>query len=122
MEFFIRQGASDPILKMRLIDDGKNDKSSFNDMLENSNITFEMVEQKTGIAHILNGQCLLTTRTKLYDQTTDEYYITYRFTEEQTFEIGKFEGKITIQFLDTDSQPTTKLILPIREKLYINII
>jgi len=24
MEFFIRQGASDPILKMRLIDDGKN--------------------------------------------------------------------------------------------------
>jgi hypothetical protein len=122
MEFFIRQGASDPILKMRLIDDGKNDKSSFNDMLENSNITFEMVEQKTGIAHILNGQCLLTTRTKLYDQTTDGYYITYRFTEEQTSEIGKFEGKITIQFLDTDSQPTTKLILPIREKLYINII
>ena len=122
MEFFIRQGASDPILKMRLIDDGKNDKSSFNDMLENSDITFEMSEQKTGIPHILNGQCLLTTRTKRYDQTTDEYYITFRFTEEQTSEMGKFEGKITIQFLDTNSSPTTKLILPIREKLYINII
>jgi hypothetical protein len=122
MEFFIRQGASDPLLKMRLIDDGKNDKSSFNDMLENSDITFEMTEQKTGIPHILNGQCLLTTRTKRYDQTTDEYYITFRFTEEQTSEIGKFEGKITIQFLDTNSSPTTKLILPIREKLYINII
>jgi hypothetical protein len=122
MEFFIRQGASDPLLKMRLIDDGKNDKSSFNDMLENSDITFEMTEQKTGIPHILNGQCLLTTRTKRYDQTTDEYYITFRFTEEQTSEIGKFEGKVTIQFLDTNSSPTTKLILPIREKLYINII
>lgn len=122
MEFFIRQGASDPILKMRLIDDGKNDKSSFNDMLENSDITFEMTEQKTGIPHILNGQCLLTTRTKRYDQTTDEYYITFRFTEEQTSIMGKFEGKITIQFLDTNSSPTTKLILPIREKLYINII
>jgi hypothetical protein len=107
---------------MRLIDDGKNDKSSFNDMLENSDITFEMTEQKTGIPHILNGQCLLTTRTKRYDQTTDEYYITFRFTEEQTSEIGKFEGKVTIQFLDTNSSPTTKLILPIREKLYINII
>lgn len=122
MEFFIRQGASDPILKMRLIDDGKNDKSSFNDLLENSDITFEMLEQKTGIPHILNGQCLLTTRTKKYDQTTDEYYITFRFTEEQTSQIGRFEGKVTIQFLDTNSQPTTKLILPIREKLYINII
>ena len=34
MEFNIRQGATEPILKLRLIDDGKNDKSSFNDMLE----------------------------------------------------------------------------------------
>ena len=47
MEFFIRQGATEPILKMRLIDDGKNDKSSFNDMLENSDITFEMFDVKT---------------------------------------------------------------------------
>ena len=77
MEFFIRQGASDPILKMRLIDDGKNDKSSLNDLLENSDISFEMYDHKTGEPSILNGECLLTTRTKKYDQTTDEYYITY---------------------------------------------
>jgi hypothetical protein len=121
MEFFIRQGASDPILKMRLIDDGKNDKSSFNDLLENSDITFEMSESKTDVPVILNGTCLLTTRTKLYNQTTDEYYITYRFTEEQTSNIGKFEGKIIIQFLDTNGNPTTKLILPVKEKLFINI-
>ena len=48
MEFFIRQGATDPILKMRLIDDGKNDKSSFNDMLESgTTITFEMFDVNT---------------------------------------------------------------------------
>ena len=122
MEFFIRQGASDPILKMRLIDDGKNDKSSFNDLLENADITFEMVNHKTGEHEILNGTCLVTTRDKKYHQTTDEYYITYRFTEEQTANIGKYEGKITIQFLDANSSPTNKLIVPIREKLFINII
>ena len=122
MEFHIRQGASDPILKMRLIDDGKNDKSSFNDLLESADITFEMSDVKTGEPVILNSDCLVTTRTKLYNQTTEEYYITHRFTETQTSEMGKFEGKITIQFLDTNSSPTTKLILPIREKLYINII
>ena len=122
MEFFIRQGASDPILKMRLIDDGKNDKSSFNDMLENSDITFEMYDYKTGDPVILNSQCLLTTRNKKYNQTTDEYYITHRFTSQQTDIIGKYEGVISVQFLDTNSNPTTKLILPIREKLYINII
>ena len=48
MEFYIRQGSTDPILKMRLIDDGKNDKSSFNDLLESADITFEMSDVKTG--------------------------------------------------------------------------
>lgn len=121
MEFFIRQGSSDPILKMRMIDDGKNDKTSFNDLLESADITFEMSDVKTGEPVILNSDCFVTTRTKLYNQTTEEYYITHRFTETQTSEIGKFEGKITIQFLDTDLNPTTKLILPVKEKLYINI-
>lgn len=122
MEFYIRQGASDPILKMRLIDDAKNDKSSFNDLLENSDITFEMYDHKTEEPIILNGTALLTTRTKKYNQTTDEYYITYRFSETQTAKPGKYEGKFTVQFLDTNSNPTTKLIMPVKEKLFINII
>ena len=121
MEFFIRQGATDPILKLRLIDDGKNDKSSFNDLLENSDITFEMSDVKTNEPVILGSQCNITTRTKHYNQTTDEYYIVYRFTEQQTSQVGRFEGKVTVQFLDTDSNPTNKLILPIKEKLFINI-
>ncbi len=122
MEFYIRQGASDPILKMRLIDDAKNDKSSFNDLLENSDITFEMYDHKTEEPIILNGTAIITTRTKKYNQTTDEYYITYRFTEAQTAKPGKYEGKFIVQFLDTNSNPTTKLILPVKEKLFINII
>ena len=122
MDFFIRQGATDPIIKMRLIDDGKNDKSSFNELLENSDITFDMTDTKTGVAYILGAPCQLALRTKKYNQTTDEYYILYRLTELQTSETGKFEGKFTIQFLDENQNPTTKLIVPIREKLFINII
>ena len=122
MEFFIRQGATDPILKMRLVDDGKNDKSSFNDLLENSDITFEMFDVKSEEYQVLGGQCMLTTRTKKYDQTTDEYYITYRFTSINTSIKGRYEGVINIQFLDTNSNPTNKLILPVKEKLYINIV
>ncbi len=121
MEFFIRKGATDPILKLKLIDDGKNDKSSFNDLLENSEITFEMSDAVTDEPIIFGGECNLVLRTKKYNQTTDEYYITYRFTEEQTSQTGRFEGKVTIQFLDTDLNPTNKLIVPIKEKLYINI-
>ena len=122
MDFFIRQGATDPILKMRLIDDGKNDKSSFNELLENSYITFEMEDVETEMMAILNAECSLALRVKKYNQTTDEYYIVYRFTEEQTSELGKFEGKFNIQFMDSEQNPTTKLIVPIQEKLFINII
>jgi len=121
MEFQIRQGSSEPLLKLRMIQDGKNDKSSFNDMLENAKITFEMSDYQTGEYVILDAPCMITTRTKLYNQTTDEYYIVYRFTEEQTAKIGKYEGKVIVQFRDTNLSPTTKLILPIKEKLYINI-
>lgn len=61
MEFFIRKGSTDPILKLRLVDDGRNDKSSLNDLLENADIRFEMVEVVSEIPHILNAQCHLTT-------------------------------------------------------------
>ncbi len=122
MDFFIRQGATDPILKLRLIDDGKNDKSSFNSMLENSIITFEMFDVKTNIYQILDEPCQITLRTKKYDQTTDEYYIVYRFTDTGTSIKGRYEGMVTIQFLDENSNPTSKLIVPIKEKLFINVI
>ena len=122
MEFQIRQGASEPILKLRMIQDGKNDKSSFNDMLETALITFEMIDSVTGEYEILGESCDLVLRTKLFNQKTDEYYITYGFTEQQTSKIGKFEGKVIVQFRDTDLNPTSKLILPVKEKLYINII
>lgn len=122
MEFFIRQGATDPILKLRLIDDGKNDKSSFNDLLENSNITFEMFDIKTGAYSILNAECFVTSRIKKFDNSNDEYYIIYRFTSSQTSETGRYEGKFNIQFMDTNSNPTSKLILPIKEKLFVNIV
>jgi hypothetical protein len=121
MEFFIRQGASEPILKLRMIDDGKNDKSGFNDRLESCDITFDMFDIETSEPEILNSICQITTRDKKYNQTTDEYYIVHQFTELQTSRVGKYEGKITIQFLDTSLNPTTKLILPVKEKLFITV-
>lgn len=121
MEFFIRQNSTTPILKLQLIDDGKNDMSSFNDQLENAVITFEMSDSVTDEPFVLNGQCNITTRNHKYNQTTTEYYIIYNFTSDQTVRVGKYEGKINIQFRDTSLNPTNTLILPVREKLYINI-
>jgi hypothetical protein len=117
MEFYIRQGSTDPILKMKMIDDGKNDKSSFNDLLESATITFEMVDSKTDEYIILDSPCQISTKTTKFNYSTDEYFITYRFTKEQTSNVGRFEGKINITFADNNL-----LIVPIKEKLFINII
>lgn len=122
MNFFIRQGSTSPILKLRLIDDGKNDKSSFNDQLLNSDIRFDMMNMKTGEYQILQGACRVALRTKKTNLKTDEYYIVYRFKEEDTSVIGKFEGIITINFAAANDQSLGKLIVPIREKLFIHII
>ena len=117
MNFYIKQGSTDPVLKMRLVDDGSNDKSSFNDILENSTITFEMFDVNTNDYVILNSPCYITTRVKKFNQITDEYYIVYRFNRLHTQNMGRYEGKFNITFEDGNN-----LIVPIKEKLFINIL
>ena len=64
MEFFIRQYSTMPILKLQLIDDGKNDKSSFNERLENSTITLDLIDVDTNSPYILNANCDITNKIK----------------------------------------------------------
>ena len=122
MEFFIRQGATDPALKLKVVDDGRNDRSTIFDSLESSSISFSMYEVKTNKPIILNGNGTLATRRERLDQDLDEYVIFYRFTEEDTAKAGRYEGIFTISFMDMDLDTTSKLIAPIKEKLFINII
>jgi hypothetical protein len=122
MDFYIRQGATDPILKLKVIDDGRNDRTSINDLLESSSIFFNMYDIKSNKAIILNDRCSLAIRRERLNQEIKEYCITYQFTEEGTAIAGRYEGIVTIEFLDTDLNINSKLIVPIREKLFINII
>lgn len=122
MEFYIRQSSTEPPLKLELIDNGKNNKTLFNDLLENSLITFEMFNTNTSDFQILNAECTLEVKVNVLNQLSEDYLIVYRFTELDTSVKGRYEGKVTVQFLDTDLNPTSKLIVPIKERLYINII
>ncbi len=122
MEFFIKQNSTEPKLKLRLIDDGRNDKSYLNDLLENSDITFEMFNVETNEYKVLEGECQITNKIKKFNFTTDEYFIIYNFTTENTNQIGRFEGQIKINFLNPDLSIKSTLIVPIREKLFINVV
>lgn len=117
MEFFIRKDSTEPILKMQLIQDGRNDFKSFFRNLENAIISFSMKKVNTGEFVILNSAGGIVQKTEIYEQLEPEYYIYYRFTESQTSEVGRFQGQFLIELLDTSQQ----LVVPIREDLFINI-
>ena len=122
MEFYIRQNSTLPILKLELIDDGKNDKSSFNEKLENCEITLDLINIDGNIPHILSSSCNITNKVKKNNFITDEYFIIHHFTAEETSVVGRYEAKINIQFFDSNMENTDLLILPLKEKLFINIV
>ena len=54
MEFFIRKDSLTPVLKMQLVQDGRNDFMDFHEKLANSSIYFSMKDIKTGIPKLIN--------------------------------------------------------------------
>ncbi len=106
MEFFIRKKATLPILEVNIIKDGKLD---YNHKLNLSagTITFSMKDVDTGFYKVTNGTCY-------YSVENESVY--YQFTKRNTSTIGRYEGEFNI----TTDQGL--IILPLRDRLYINII
>lgn len=119
MNFFIKQNATLPVLKMRPIEDSNLDYEKFMTMLENSAITFSMRDKQTGVYKIANKQGGIVLRTKrVNNNQLDEYYIYYKFTTKDTSTSGTYEGSFHIDFF---GNTTGNLIVPIREELNIII-
>lgn len=117
MEFFINKGASLPVLKLELINDGRNDFSRFFELIQNANIFFTMTDVVTGVVKI--GRRAATTIVVTPENCVgEEYYLGFYFTTRDTNTAGRYIGKFEIQFLDG----TGTLIVPIRESLYINVL
>ena len=118
--FFIRKNSELPILKMKVINDGRSDYKKIFNNLENAAVTFSMKEigcssckykvyNKTGLViPVTNNDC----------GTKIEYYIGYKFTKKNTDTVGSFRGEFKIDFLDDGCS----LIVPIREELIINVL
>lgn len=118
MEFFINKNASLPLLKMELIQDGRNDFQSFYEYIQNADIYFTMTDVVTGVKKIAKKRATTQLVVPQSDCTGEEYYIVYRFTRRETAVSGRFIGQFEIVFLDG----TGTLIVPIREDLFINIL
>ena len=77
MEFFIRENSLEPILKMQLVQDGRNDFDTFYEKLSNSSIKFSMRDENTGVYKILNQPGGIVQKVKTSENSPTEYYIFY---------------------------------------------
>lgn len=117
MEFFINKESTLPVLKMELIQDGRNNFRDFFDKIQNADIFFSMSDVKTGIKRIGKKRAF-TELVIPIDCVGEEYYIVYQFTEKETQNPGRYVGQFTIEFLDGSGT----LIAPIKDELFINVL
>jgi len=117
MEFFIRKHSLEPILKMQLVQDGRNDFRDFHKKLANSSIYFSMKDTVTGIPKVVNQTAGIVSKTQTSPNAPIEYYIYYKWKKRDVKKSGRFEGQFIVYFHDDN----TELIAPIREDLFINI-
>src|SRR5574344_862290 len=94
MIFTIKKNSKLPILKMKIFKDGRNfqDVSTFMNLLEEQNvITFSMKNVDNNQYKIVNKQGVLLLKTPATENSVVEYYISYKFNEEETdtFKIPK---------------------------------
>jgi hypothetical protein len=116
MDFPINQNSLLPVLKLELINDGRNNFHHFYEKIQNATITFTMVDVETGVVKVAKQPASI-----FFDNTTseycEEYTIGYVWKRRDTSKVGKYRGLFEIEFQD-GSGP---LIVPIKEELYINI-
>jgi len=115
MEFFIKQNATLPVLKMQIVKDGRSDYVVFMDQLEVSTIYFSMINTANGIPKVVSAPANIVEKTFAELGTPVEYYVYFQFTSTMTNTPGRYIG----QFLIKNDEGN--LILPIREELYINV-
>lgn len=115
MEFYIKKNATLPIIKLQVVKDGRSEYNNFMQLIEVSSLFFSMVDIETGIPKITSRPAGFVEKTFIEPNAEPEYYLYYQFTNRDTSKVGRYEA----QFMLRNSDGV--LILPIREKLYINV-
>lgn len=118
MEFHINKNSTLPVLKVELIQDGRNDFHKFFELIQNADIYFTMFDVITGVRRIGKKAASTELVIPVSDCVGEEYYLTYQFTPKETEKAGRYVGQFIIEFLDG----TGTLIVPIAEELFINIL
>lgn len=115
MEFFIRKNSTLPIIKVQIIKDGRVDFREFDNLTNNSTITFSMWDENTSKYYVLNRPAQTMIKVGTGDNPIEEYYVYFQLTKHETRKEGRYIGEFKI----VNEQGEIKL--PLRKKLFINI-
>lgn len=122
-EFFIRKDSVLPTLRMELIEDGRHSYNKFHELIQNSTITFTMVNRETGVTKVAKMPAYIKARED--GGCVEQYVICYDWKKHDTKEEGNYVGEFNIEFgelkNDEYDYPKGNLIMPIREELLITI-
>lgn len=125
-EFFIKKGSLNPVLEMELINDGRYDfqKSLIHDAIQDSVITFSMIDEETGILKI--GKSKANVFLANTDSCEEKYVLRYEWKPKDVSKEGFYKGWFEISFngdlvYENNILPTGNLKVPIEEDLRIII-
>ena len=115
MDFYIKKGASLPILKVEMCLDGRSDYHLNSYINSELPVYLSLIDELNGTILFASKECFVTSEFSSFENKM-LYYINYQFTRKETNEIGKFTTQFSI------SSDNGVVLLPLKEKIYVNII
>ena len=127
IEFFVRQGANFPVLRMELIEDGRYDfhKAKINNALQDSDVVFSMKDIETGILKVSKAKAVIKNADT--EGCEDKYVVEYDWQPRDTAKPGIYEGWFDIKFngdvveAGVDYPNAGILRIPVTENLLIYV-
>ena len=127
MEFIIKKGSVNPVLRMELIKDGRYDfkKAMIDNALQDSVVKFYMKDVETGLLKVAKADADIVLAQE--EGCEEKYVLQYKWKERDTKKEGTYEGWFEINFNGNLKEegvdyPSGKMIVPIQEKLQIVIL
>ena len=127
MEFIIKKGSVNPVLRMELIKDGRYDfkKSMIDNAIQDSVVKFYMKDVETDLLKIAKADADIVLAQE--EGCEEKYILQYKWKERDTKKEGIYEGWFEINFNGNIKEegvdyPSGKMIVPIQEKLQIIIL
>lgn len=127
MEFIIKKGSVNPVLRMELIKDGRYDfkKSMIDNAIQDSVVKFYMKDVETDLLKVAKADADIVLAQE--EGCEEKYILQYKWKERDTKKEGIYEGWFEINFNGNLKEegvdyPSGKMIVPIQEKLQIVIL